>query len=154
MKLWGSRRERSSLTDSFSYRKWNKQTLFTFMTEQTNWPQRTTQFHTVLLCLYVADPATCLASNCVLATWISSESSSFIHSWKNNKYFCLYYYLNNKVNISILSLNFFTKTTQCPFNASVSMHVFEDIMCLPLCVVPPPGQKSTMSGTLLFSDSF
>ena len=33
------------------------------MTDELN-EQRMTQFHTVLLCLYVADPANILASNC------------------------------------------------------------------------------------------
>ena len=42
----------------------------------------TTEFRTVLLCLYVADPATFLASNSVL-TIFSSESSLFIHLWIN-----------------------------------------------------------------------
>ena len=50
-------RERSSL---ICYLCLNKQTLFVF-----NRPLRTTQFHIVLLCLKVADPATYLASNSV-----------------------------------------------------------------------------------------
>ena len=46
---------------------------------------RTTQFHNVLLCLYVADPAIFLASNNVLGTLFSSESSLFIQL--KNKHF-------------------------------------------------------------------
>ena len=42
----------------------------------------TTQFHTILLCLYVADPAIFLASNCVLGTCINSENSLSIQLWK------------------------------------------------------------------------
>ena len=37
--------------------------------------RRETQFHAVLRCLYVADPATFLASNSVLGTLFSSENS-------------------------------------------------------------------------------
>ena len=38
--------------------------------------------HTVLLCLYVADPDTSSASNSFLETILSSESSLFIQLWK------------------------------------------------------------------------
>ena len=38
--------------------------------------------HTVLLCLYVADPATFLSSNSVPGTLFSSENSLFIQLWK------------------------------------------------------------------------
>ena len=65
-----------------------KKTLWFFMTEwikYTNWPQRITHFHNVLLCLYVADPATFLASNSVLGTLFSPENSLlFCHG--RNKY--------------------------------------------------------------------
>ena len=57
----------------------------------------TTWCHTVLLCLYVADPATSLASNSVLMTLSSSEDSLFLS---------LYYYLINIVHVKMLSLNF------------------------------------------------
>ena len=46
------------------------------LNEQTD-NRRTTQFHTVLLCLYLADPATFLASNYVPGALFSSESSLF-----------------------------------------------------------------------------
>ena len=46
----------------------------------------TTQCHTVILCLYVVNPATFLASISVLGTLFSSEKSLFIQLWKN-KYF-------------------------------------------------------------------
>ena len=62
--------------------KLNKQTDF----------KRTTQFHTVLLCLYVADPATFLASNSVLGTLFSFESSLFIQSWKILGFWVLIYF--------------------------------------------------------------
>ena len=39
-----------------------------------------TQFHTVLLCLHVADPATFLASDYVLGIIFSSENSLFVQS--------------------------------------------------------------------------
>ena len=39
----------------------------------------TTQIHIVFLCLYVADPATSLASNSLLRTLFSPESSLLIH---------------------------------------------------------------------------
>ena len=41
-----------------------------------------TQVHTVLLCLYVADPATSLASNILLGTLFSSENHLFSQLWK------------------------------------------------------------------------
>ena len=50
------------------------------MTESTEfkkWPQRTTQFH-IVPCLYLADPATFLASNSVLWILFSSDNSLFI----------------------------------------------------------------------------
>ena len=46
------------------------------------WPNKlnkqTAQVHTVLLRLYVADPATFLASNSVVGTLFSSETNLFI----------------------------------------------------------------------------
>ena len=42
----------------------------------------TTQFLTVLLCSYLADPATFLASNCVLGTLFSSDNSLLFHLWE------------------------------------------------------------------------
>ena len=41
------------------------------------------QFHTALLYLYLADPATFLASFGVLGTRFSSENSLFIQLWQN-----------------------------------------------------------------------
>ena len=55
------------------------------------------QFHTVLLCLYVADPATSLASNI-----FSSENSLFIQLRKTQICPSLY----NVVNITILCCEF------------------------------------------------
>ena len=77
MLFWGRnliRRERYMIK--------NKQTLFIFMTEwgeETNWPQRKTQFH-------VADPATFLASN--LFTYFPLRAACpFIYG--KNEYFCV-----------------------------------------------------------------
>ena len=86
--------------------------------------ERTTQLHTVLLCLHVADPATYLASNSVLGTLFSSGNSLFNYVWK--KYICLslYYHLSYVVNIGIQSLNFISKTTQCHFNVTEPLNVF------------------------------
>ena len=57
----------------------------------------------VWLCLYVADPATSLASNSVLGSLNSSENSLIIQSRKKKTYFSLYYYLINIVNIKNLT---------------------------------------------------
>ena len=57
------------------------------------------QFHTVLLCLYVADPATSLASNSVLGTLFFSESSLFIQLW--NKYIFLSFSLISSLILHI-----------------------------------------------------
>ena len=43
-----------------------------FQTDQELFTLRTTQFHTVLLCCYVADPATFLEANSVRGTLFSS----------------------------------------------------------------------------------
>ena len=64
------------------------------------------KFHTDLLCLYVADRATILASNSVLGTLLS-ENSLFIHAYVKIIVLTLYYYLITIVNIQILSLNSF-----------------------------------------------
>ena len=61
-----------------------------------------TQCHPVLLCLYVADPATFVAWNSVLEMLFSSENSLFIHLWKEFVLLPI-----NTVNIKILGLNFF-----------------------------------------------
>ena len=53
----------------------------------------------VLLCLDVADPATCRASNSVLGTLFSSENSLFIQLWKNYIFMSLNYCLINDINI-------------------------------------------------------
>ena len=81
----------------------------TWLNEQTDL-KRTTQFHAVLLCLYVADPATFLALNIVLGTLLFSENSLFIQLWE----FSLYYYLIHFMNVEIQSLNFFYKKTTVP----------------------------------------
>ena len=59
------------------------------LNKETEILKRTIQFHTVSLCLYVADPATFLASNSVLGTLFSSENSLFIQSYKLNSEFVL-----------------------------------------------------------------
>ena len=71
----------------FLYALSSEQSLFIFITEQTNWPQRTTHLHTLLLCLCVADPATFLASNGDQGGLIPSENSLFIQLWKNLFFF-------------------------------------------------------------------
>ena len=81
--------------------KLNKQPLFGFMTEQTNWHQRTTQFYNFLLCLYFVDRATFLAKQCPG----DPDNSLFIQFWKKNIF---YYHFINIINISIPSLNFFS----------------------------------------------
>lgn len=61
-----------SCSDSLSFGTLTKWSLL--MKEWTDW----TQLHAVLLCLYEVDPASLLASNSVLLTVFSSESSFFI----------------------------------------------------------------------------
>ena len=56
------------------------------MTEKN---EQTTQFHTVLLCLHVADPATFLSSNSILGTLFCSENSFFIHLRKRKIFLSL-----------------------------------------------------------------
>ena len=78
--------------------------VFIFTPEQTNCPQRTTQFHTVLLCLYVADPATFLALNSILGTLFPSENSLFIQLWRKiniPQYLLLSYQLSMNFWISL-----------------------------------------------------
>ena len=70
----------------------------------------TTQFHTVLLCLHLADPATILASNCILGPYFPLRTAC-LFSYGKTIVLSLYYYLINIVNIKILSLNFFSKMT-------------------------------------------
>ena len=65
--------------------------------------------HTVLLCLYVADPATFLASDSVLGTLYSSENSLFIQLWQKQIFLRLYHHVTKIANITILSLNFIYK---------------------------------------------
>ena len=45
-------------------------------------PKEQHTFILVLLCLYLADPATSLASHSVLGTLFSCENSLFIQLWK------------------------------------------------------------------------
>ena len=107
---------------------------WTFWFSWLNWPWRTTQLHTVWLCLHLVDPDTFLATNSVVGTLFSSEDSLFIQLWKNI-YFCLYYYLINSVNIKILPRNFLSKTTWCPFNPNrLSANPFTKSTCLILAV--------------------
>ena len=61
-----------------------------------------------VLCLYVADPATFLASNSVLVTSFHSENNLFIQLLKKKIWFFIMTTLMLKVS-KILSLNFFTK---------------------------------------------
>ena len=52
---------------------------------QTKLPQRTTQLHIVLLCLYVADPATFQASNSVLEAYFHLTTAClFSYGQKKN----------------------------------------------------------------------
>ena len=60
----------------------------------------------------LADPATCLASNSVLGSLYSPESSLFTQFWKKYKnLWVLYRYVIRIVNINILSFNLLSKTT-------------------------------------------
>ena len=69
----------------------------------------TTQFHTyVLLCLYVADPATFLASNSVLGPHFPLRTAGLSVMEKKYTFLSLRYHLISIVNITILSLNFFS----------------------------------------------
>ena len=75
-----------------SEHKWiNKLSLFSRLNKQTDLKGQ----HTVLLCLYVADPATCLASNSVLGTLFPTKTSLFIQLWK--KYIYFWVCLNNSL---------------------------------------------------------
>ena len=56
--------------------------------EKINWPWRKTQFNPDLPCLYLADPASFLASNRVVGILFSSENSLFIQLW------VCYYFIN------------------------------------------------------------
>ena len=72
----------------------------------------TTKFHTFLICLYVADPATSLAS-----TTVFHLRTTYLFSFGGKE-----------INISdgifsfflSLSLNFFFKTTHCQFNQNTN----------------------------------
>ena len=69
------------------------------------------QFHHVLLCSFVADPATFLASNRVPQTLFSSPCSVM----GKLICLCLFQYFINIVNVKVLSVNVLSKTTKCPF---------------------------------------
>ena len=77
--------------------------------------KRTTQ---LILCLYVADPATFQASNSVLGPNFPLNSL-FIHLWTKYIFLTWSHNFNNIVHIEILNLNFFSKTTQRPFNTNL-----------------------------------
>ena len=80
------RRERSSLSDIFlCLNKLNKQTLYLWLNKQ---------YHMVLLCLYVEDPAT-----------FSSKNSLFIHLLKKRN-MSLYYYHIDIVNSKLAEFEF------------------------------------------------
>ena len=69
-------------------------------------------------CLYVADPATFLASNNLLGTQLSSVNSLFSQLQKKEVHLSLYYYRIDIVNIKILSLSFFSEKLRCaPLNS-------------------------------------
>ena len=73
----------------------------------------TSEKNTVLLCLYVADPATFLAYNSVLVIYFPLRAASLFISGKKTKY----YYLINIINIESLSLKL--KLIFCDFGESV-----------------------------------
>ena len=56
-------------------------TNFVFMTEYTNSPWRETHFDTAILCLYLADPATFLASNIFLWEQLVYSGMETINTW-------------------------------------------------------------------------
>ena len=69
-------------------------------------PKRTTRFHNVWLCLYVADPATFPSfRQCSDDLIFLCEQLVFIKIWKKT-YLSLCDYLSNSVNIKILSSNY------------------------------------------------
>lgn len=69
----------------------------------------------MLLCIYVVDPATFLASNSVPRTLFSSE---FIQLRKKNFVFLsLYHHFMN-----ILSFYVSSEATQCPFNSGLYLN--------------------------------
>ena len=65
-----------------------------------------TPFYTVLLCFYVADLASFLASNGVLGTILYFENSLFVQLWKKNIY----------ISEFVLLPHSYYTTTQYPFN--------------------------------------
>ena len=103
-----------------SSRKLNKQTL----------KDNTTQY-----CLYVADPATFLASNSALGILFSSENSLFIQLWKKHMYFwvvLLQLPLNRWIEILLSPLNTDFQQKQTMFDTRYSQ---PGIWCLPtMCV--------------------
>ena len=84
--------------------------------------ERTAQFHTVLLCLYVVVPTTSLASNSALGTLFSSGRSLFGQLWGEKKHsrLCLYYHNNIT---KTLSLNFFYKNYIAHYSCHFPQHV-------------------------------
>ena len=81
------------------------------------------QFHAVLFCFYVADPATFLALNSVLGTLFSSENSLLINvlSYSNS----FYYQLIDIVNTQILFVWISSpKATVSLFNVNVAYVIY------------------------------
>ena len=108
--------------------KLSKQTLFVFtteQTEQTNWCLRTTQFHTVLLFFFFfftfGGPCHLSSFKHRSGTLFSSENSLFIQLRNKRIFLSLSHYLINIVNIN--HLNFFSKTTYCPFRCQPNLSI-------------------------------
>ena len=76
--------------------------------------------HTVLLCLYVADPATPPPSDSVLGPSSPSRTACWLTDCNS-----LHHYLINIVNIKILSLNF-SETTHCSFKGNCELLLSSD----------------------------
>ena len=82
-------------------------------------------FYAVLLCLYVADPATFLTSNRVLGPYFPLRTACLFSYGKKCIFLRFDYYLINIVNIKILNIYFFFSPkllgapfTQTDFNSA------------------------------------
>ena len=91
----------------------NKVSLFSWLTELNK--QTDLKGQHSLLCLYVADSATFLASNSVLGPCFSSEDSLFTQSWKKIH---ISEFVSVLLKIEILSFDFLLHSYTVPCNKS------------------------------------
>ena len=100
------------------------------------------------VCLCLADPATFTSFSPGDLIFLGEQLVYSYVEKNNNIFMSLYYDFINTVNIKILNLNFFSKTTECPFKICAPPTCFYAYVVKPASILILPHYELCMSSIL------